>query len=173
MYRKSQRKATNRAKQTKQARAGSSRAERLDPSMEKKRRRRKKVRSWDSITHPEALRIGGRPLPHRSPRAAAACLPEPAPRDTPGDGGQQPGPALQRNASVRTSGRRTGIRRSGEPSLAAVDGDGRQAVTGRVGDAEGNGEKRGSAGPPFLSCVARALFHVDVRRCGQHLADNI
>jgi len=110
MYRKSQRKATNRAKQTEQARAGSSRAERPDPSMEKKRRKKK----WGAgtrlpNTHPEALRIGGRPLPHRSPRAAAACPPEP----TPGDGGQQPGPTLQRNASVRTS----------EAEAEADDGD--------------------------------------------------
>jgi len=112
MYRKSQRKATNRAKQTKQARAGSSRAERPDPSMEEVNKK-KRVRSWDSITHPEALRIGGRPLPHRSPRAAAACLPEPAPRDTPGDGGQRPSPTLQKNASVRTS----------EAEAAAEDGD--------------------------------------------------
>lgn len=55
--------------------------------------------------------------------------------------------------------------------------DGRQAVTAAglaTQRPEGNGEKKvGDWGSPFLSCVAWALFHVDVRRRDRHLADNI
>lgn len=171
MYRKSQRKATNRAKQTEQARAGSSRAERPDPSMEKKRRKKSEELGLDyPIPTPKRCgSVGGlfpidhpaRPRPARPNRRRATGVSSPALH------------CKGTRASERLRQRRrrtTGIRRR---TLARGGGQRRTPSRYWVGDAEGNGEKRGSAGPPFLSCVASALFHVDERGCDRHLADNI
>jgi len=144
MNRKSQRKATNRAKQLAAAEPNA-----REPSMENKRRKKKKVsRSWDSITHPEALRIGGRPLlPHRSPRAGRG------PRPAPNRRRRATRLHCKGTASVRASaaeaGEGGGRGSGGEPSrLAAVDGDGRtpSRYCCWVGDAEARGERREKSG---------------------------
>jgi hypothetical protein len=120
MYRKLQGKVINLAKINRTGPGWKQPSWTPGPLDGKRREGEKGVRSWASITHPEALRIGRRSLPHRS-----RARPRPARTDAErhaGRCGQQPGPTLQRNASVRTSwgsgggGGGGGGRGSGEPS---------------------------------------------------------